>query len=110
MHNCWLEECCTLPCKAQEAGAVNLKRIRTLFWPAQRRMVPSGIIPNAQIFALLPEFCLAVMLDLLYGMFSDVYTMAELRQIVVSNPFDRSEHPRQLKLVELTDWLEALVA
>ncbi len=49
-------------------------------------------------------------LDLLYGMFSDVYTMAELRQIVVSNPFDRSEHPRQLKLVELTDWLEALVA
>ena len=50
------------------------------------------------------------LLDLLYGMFSDVYSMAELRQIVVSNPFDRSEHPRQLKLVELTDWLEALVA
>jgi hypothetical protein len=49
-------------------------------------------------------------LDLLYGMFSDVYTMAELRQIVVSDPFDRSEHPRQLKLVDLTDWLEALVA
>jgi hypothetical protein len=49
-------------------------------------------------------------LDVLYGMFSDVYTMAELRQIVVSDPFDRSEHPRQLKLVELTDWLEALVA
>jgi hypothetical protein len=35
--------------------------------------------------------------------------MAELRQIVVSDPFDRSEHPRQLKLVELTAWLEALV-
>ncbi len=50
------------------------------------------------------------LLDLLYGMFSDVYTMAELRQIVVSDPFDRSEQPRQLKLVELTDWLEALVA
>ena len=49
-------------------------------------------------------------LDLLYGMFSNVYTLAELRQIVVSDPFDRSEHPRQLKLVELTDWLEALVA
>jgi hypothetical protein len=49
-------------------------------------------------------------LDLLYGMFSDVYTMAELRQIVVSSPFDRSEHPRQFKLVELTDWLEVLVA
>jgi hypothetical protein len=50
------------------------------------------------------------LLDLLYGMFSHVYSMAELRQIVVSNPFDLSEHPRQLKLVELTDWLEALVA
>ena len=50
------------------------------------------------------------LLDVLYGMFSDVYTLTELRQIIVSNPFDRSEHPRQLKLVELTDWLEALVA
>ena len=49
-------------------------------------------------------------LDLLYGMFSDVYTTSELRQIVVSDPFDRSEHPRLIKLVELTDWLEALVA
>ncbi len=50
------------------------------------------------------------LLDVLYGMFSNVYTKAELHQIVVSNPFDRSEQPRQLKLVELTDWLEALVA
>jgi hypothetical protein len=49
-------------------------------------------------------------LGLLYGLFSDVFTMAELRQIQVSDPFDRSEHPRQLLLVELTDWLEALVA
>jgi hypothetical protein len=49
-------------------------------------------------------------LDLLYGMFSDIYTMAELRQIVVSDPFDRSEQSRQLKLLELTDWLEAVVA
>lgn len=38
-----------------------------------------------------------------------IYTASELRQLVVSDPFDRSEHPRQLKLVELTDWLEALV-
>jgi hypothetical protein len=49
-------------------------------------------------------------LDLLYGLFSDVYTAAELRQMQVSDPFDRSDHPRQLRLVELTDWLEALVA
>jgi hypothetical protein len=53
---------------------------------------------------------LELFLDLLYGLFSDVYTMAELRQMRVSDPFDRSEHPRQLRLVELTDWLEALVA
>lgn len=50
------------------------------------------------------------LLDLLYGMFSHIYTMAELRQIVVSDPFDRSEQPRQLKLVDLAAWLEALVA
>ena len=48
-------------------------------------------------------------LDLLYGLFSDVYTAAEMRQMRVSDPFDRSEHPRQFRLVELTDWLEALV-
>ncbi len=50
------------------------------------------------------------LLDLLYGLFSHAYTQAELRQIVVSDPFDRSEQPRQLKLIELADWLEALVA
>lgn len=50
------------------------------------------------------------LLDVLYGMFSHVYTTTELRQVIVSDPFDRSEQPRQLKLVELTDWLEALVA
>ena len=49
-------------------------------------------------------------LDLLYGMFSDVYIPTELQQIIGSDPFDRSEHPRQHKLVELTDWLEAVVA
>jgi len=49
-------------------------------------------------------------LDLLYGMYSHVYTLVELRQMVVSDPFDRSEMPRQLKLTELTEWLEALVA
>jgi hypothetical protein len=49
-------------------------------------------------------------LDLLYGMYSHVYTLAELRQIVVSDPFDRSASPRQFKLTEFTDWLEALLA
>jgi hypothetical protein len=50
------------------------------------------------------------LLDLLYGMFSHAYTLAEIRQIVISDPFDRSETPRQIKLVDLTDWLEALVS
>ncbi len=50
------------------------------------------------------------LLDLLYGLYSHISTATELRQIVVSDPFDRSEHPRQLKLIELADWLEALVA
>ena len=49
-------------------------------------------------------------LDLLYGMFSHVYTATELRQMVVSDPFDRSDNPRCLKIVELADWLEALVS
>ena len=48
-------------------------------------------------------------LDLLYGMYSHIYTLAELKQIVVSDPFDRSVTPRKLKLIELADWLEALV-
>jgi hypothetical protein len=49
-------------------------------------------------------------LDLLYGMYSHVYTFADLRQMVVSDPFDRSDPPRQLKLTELAGWLEALVS
>src|SRR5260221_9146606 len=43
------------------------------------------------------------LLDLLYGMFTDVYTMAQPRHIVVSDPVDHSEQPRQLKLVQFTD-------
>ena len=49
-------------------------------------------------------------LDLIYGMYSHVYTSSQLRQVVVSNPFDRSDAPRQVKLIELAEWLEALVA
>ena len=48
-------------------------------------------------------------LDLLYGMYSHVYTLAELRQMVVSDPFDRSTSPRQLKITELAEWLEAIL-
>ena len=49
-------------------------------------------------------------LDLLYGLYSHVVTSAELRQIVVSDPFDRSEIPRCMKLVDLAEWLKTLLA
>jgi hypothetical protein len=48
-------------------------------------------------------------LDLLYCMFSDVYTLAELRQIVVCDPFDQAKPPRHLKLMEFAAWLEAIL-
>jgi hypothetical protein len=46
-------------------------------------------------------------LDLLYGLCREIYTQEELRQIVVSAPFAHSETPRQIKLIDLADWLEA---
>jgi hypothetical protein len=49
-------------------------------------------------------------LDLLYGLFSHSHTLEEIRQMVVSDPFDRSDTPHQLKLMDLTEWLEALVS
>jgi len=49
-------------------------------------------------------------LDLLYGMYSHVHTATELRQIVISDPFDYSEDPRRMKLTDLADWLEAVVS
>lgn len=42
-------------------------------------------------------------LDLLYGMFSYQYTIAELRQVQLSDPFDRSETPRRMTIVELAE-------
>ena len=82
-----------------------MKRMQEITPARRRRLLKTfGSCPAGYTYDDLER-----LLDLLYGMFSDVYTLTELRQIVVSNPFDRSEHPRQLKLVELTDWLEALV-
>lgn len=48
-------------------------------------------------------------LDLLYGMYNHIYTSAQLQQVVVCDPFDRSATPRQLKITDLTDWLETLL-
>ncbi len=75
--------------------------------PAKRKRLLKALGPGPAGYT---HDDLEQLLDLLYGMFSHVYTLTELRQIVVSDPFDRSEQPRQIKLVELTDWLEALVA
>lgn len=49
-------------------------------------------------------------LDLLYGLYSYLYTSEELRQIIVSDPFDQAEPPRSLKLVDFAAWLEAILA
>lgn len=46
-------------------------------------------------------------LDLLYGLFEDG---AELRRIIVCNPFDRSNTPQRMPLQDLAQWLEAVVA
>lgn len=52
---------------------------------------------------------LELFLDLLYGMYSHHCTQEELRQIIVSDPFDHAEPPRSLKLVELAEWVEAIL-
>ena len=49
-------------------------------------------------------------LHLLYGLYSYLYRPEELRQIIVSDPFDDAEPPRSLKLVDLAAWLEAVLA
>ena len=81
----------------KEAGLTPAKRKRLLkaFGPC-----PAGYTSKE-----LEQF-----LDLLYGMYSNVYTFAELQQIMVSDPFDRGELPRKIKLLDLTDWLEAVIS
>jgi hypothetical protein len=41
--------------------------------------------------------------------YSYVYTIMEVRLVIVCSSFDRSNMPCQLTLVELTDWLEVLL-
>ena len=48
-------------------------------------------------------------LDLIYGLYNHIDTATKLRQIVVSDPFDDSQTPRRLRIVDLAAWLEALV-
>jgi hypothetical protein len=75
--------------------------------PAKRKRLLKtfGPCPGGYTTKELEQF-----LDLLYGMYSNVYTLVELRQVVVCDPFDRSQTPRQMKLMDLTDWLEAVVS
>lgn len=78
-----------------------------LLTPAKRKRLLKqfGACPAGYTHEDLEQF-----LDLLYGMFSHRYTLAELRQIPLSDPFDRSEMPRQMSAIELAEWLEALIA
>jgi len=71
----------------------------------KRRLKQFGTYPAGYTREELEQF-----LDLLYGMFSYQYTIAELRQVQLSDPFDRSETPRHMTVVELAEWLEALLA
>ena len=79
----------------------------TTLTPAKRKRLLKmfGPCPAGYTTKELEQF-----LDLLYGMYSNVYTQEELHQIMISDPFDRCETPRQIKLMELTDWLEAVVS
>ena len=75
--------------------------------PAKRKRIlrTFGHCPAGYTTKELEQF-----LDLLYGMYSNVYTLEDLRQIMVSDPFDRTETPRRINLTDLTDWLEAVVS
>ncbi len=72
----------------------------------QKRLVKTlGPIPAGYTTKEIEQF-----LDLVYGMYSHAYTLEEIHKITISDPFDQSETPRSLKLIDLTDWLEALIS
>ena len=75
--------------------------------PAKRKRLLKmyGPCPAGYIHQDLEQF-----LDLLYGLYSYLYTPEEMRQVIVSDPFDHAEPPRRLKLVEFAAWLEAVLA
>jgi hypothetical protein len=92
--------------KAEEETTTMITK-ETPLTPAKRKRLLKlfGACPAGYTTKELEQF-----LDLLYGMYSNVYTLAELHQVMISDPFDRSEMPRQIKLMDLTDWLEAVVS
>lgn len=79
---------------------------QTLTSAKRKRLLKQfGACPAGYTHADLEQF-----LDLFYGLFSHRYTMTEMRQMYISDPFDRTEIPRQLTVVELAEWLEAILA
>ena len=78
----------------QPSGAAKRKRLLKTYVPC-----PAGYTHDD-----LEHF-----LDLMYGLYSYLYTPEELRQIIVSDLFDRTQPPRCLKLVELAAWLVAIL-
>jgi hypothetical protein len=92
--------------KAEEETTTMITKETPLTPPKRKRLLKMfGACPAGYTTKELEQF-----LDLLYGMYSNVYTLTELHQIMISDPFDRSETPRQIKLMDLTDWLEAVVS
>jgi hypothetical protein len=65
------------------------------------------LLGNASVSYTTQE--LETILDILYNTFSSICTIDASDQIVVSDAFDHTDYPRQLKLVEFTDCLETLV-
>ncbi len=108
MHRCRCAGCGAVPrlLRCLDNIQMNMMTDANRLTPAKRKRLLKtfGQCPAGYTHDDLERF-----LDLVYGMYSHVYTSAELHQIVVSDPFDRSETPRRLKLVEFVDWLEALV-
>jgi len=78
-----------------EMTAAKRKRLIKTFGPCPARYTHDDL-----------ERCL----DLIYGLYNYIRTATELRQIVVSDPFDHSETPRRLRVVDLAAWLEALMS
>jgi hypothetical protein len=106
-----IEETTGIP---EEVTTIPEGRKRSMATPKEARLTPAKRKRLLKTFGPCPAGYthkeLELFLDLLYGMYSSIQTLAEIHQIVVSDPFDRSDSPRHIKLVDLTDWLEAVVA
>jgi hypothetical protein len=75
--------------------------------PARRKRLLKAYGPAPAGYTIEDLECF---LDLLCGLYSHITSPKASQEMIVSDPFDRSEQPRQLRLVDLAAWLEALVS